>query len=63
MLNGKNPKPTEKMREIGTGNCFQSLNQSAGNSKKINNQSFYGITQEELINKSDYYKKMFGLIE
>lgn len=63
LLNGKNPKPTEKMREIGTGSCFQSLNQSAGTSKKINNQSFYGITQEELINKSDYYKKMFGLIE
>jgi len=63
LLNGKSPQPTENMRRIGTGGCFQSLNQAAGINKKINNQSFYGLMQEELINKTDYYKKMFGLKE
>lgn len=63
LLNGKNPEPTENMRQIGTGSCFQSLNQVAGINKKINKQSFYGLMQEELSGKTDYYRKMFGLDE
>lgn len=61
LLNGKNPQPTENMKKIGTGGCFQSLNQSAGVNKKINNQSFYGLMQEELATKLDYHKKVFGI--
>ncbi len=61
IINGKNTKPTEKMKQIGTGMCYQSLYQSAGVNKKIKQQSFYGITQEELRNKTDYYKRFFGL--
>lgn len=63
LLNGKNPEPTETMKQIGTGGCFQSLNQIAGINKKINSQSFYGLMQEELGNKTDYYKRLFGLEE
>ena len=63
LMNGQNPEPTELMKQIGTGGCFQSLNQIAGINKKINNQSFYGLMQEELGGKLDYYKKMFGLDE
>lgn len=63
LLNGKNPEPTELMKQIGTGGCFQSLNQVAGINKKINNQSFYGLMQEELAGKTDYYKRLFGLEE
>ena len=43
--------------------CFQSLNQVAGINKKINKQSFYGLMQEELSSKTDYYRRMFGLDE
>ena len=61
LMNGKNPEPTELMKQIGTGGCFQSLNQVAGVNKKISKQSFYGLMQEELSNKTDYYRRMFGL--
>ena len=63
LINGKKSKPTELMRQIGTGTCFQSLNQAAGNSRKLDKQSFYGVMQEELAKKADYYKKLFGLSE
>lgn len=63
MLNGKNPKPTENMKKVGTGGCFQSLHQSAGTSGKIRQQSFYGLMQEELATKSTYYNHLFGLEE
>lgn len=63
IINGKNPKPTENMKQIGTGSCFQSIYQSAGINKKIKNQSFYGLMQEELKNKTEYYKRFFGLKE
>lgn len=63
LINSKNPKPTENMKQIGTGNCFQSLYQSAGINKKIKKQSFYGLMQEELKNKTDYYKRFFGIKE
>ena len=51
------------MKQIGTGGCFQSLNQVAGINKKINGQSFYGLMQEELAGKTDYYKRLFGVEE
>lgn len=63
LMNGQNPQPTATMKQIGTGGCFQSLNQVAGINKKINNQSFYGLMQEELAGKTDYYKRLFGLEE
>jgi len=63
LLNGKASEPTGNMKRIGTGSCFQSLNQVAGLNKKINSQSFYGLMQEELTTKTDYYKKVFGLEE
>lgn len=63
IMNGKTPVPTENMKQIGTGGCFQSLNQVAGINKKINVQSFYGLMQEELTQKQEYYRKLFGLEE
>lgn len=63
LVNGKSPEPTELMKQIGTGGCFQSLNQVAGINKKINGQSFYGLMQEELAGKTDYYKRLFGVEE
>lgn len=63
LMNGQNPEPTELMKQTGTGGCFQSLNQVAGINKKINKQSFYGLMQEELAGKTDYYKRLFGLEE
>ena len=60
IVNGKNPEPTERMKTVGTGGCFKSLRQSAGTSGKIAKQSFYGLMQEELSSKPDYYKKLFG---
>lgn len=60
---GKNPEPTEKMKEVGTGGPFKTLNQSAGSGRKIAKQSFYGLMQEELAKKTDYHRKVFGLDE
>lgn len=34
LMNGKNPEPTEKMKEVGTGGPFKTLNQSAGSGRK-----------------------------
>lgn len=58
---GKNPEPTEHMKEVGTGGPFKTLNQSAGSGRRIAKQSFYGLMQEELAKKLDYHKKVFGL--
>ena len=63
LVNGQTPEPTALMKEIGTGGPFQSLNQAAGYNKKINSQSFYGLMQEELSTRLDYYKRLFGLEE
>lgn len=63
LMNGKNPEPTEKMKEVGTGGPFKTLNQSAGSGRKIAKQSFYGLMQEELAKKTEYHKKVFGLEE
>ncbi len=61
LLNGKKPDATEKMKEVGTGGCFKALNQSAGSTRKLQRMSFYGLMQEELANKTEYHKKVFGL--
>lgn len=61
LMNGKNPEPTEHMKEVGTGGPFKTLNQSAGSGRRIAKQSFYGLMQEELAKKLDYHKKVFGL--
>ena len=63
LVNGKSPEPTKLMKQVGTGGCFQSLNQAAGYNKKINGQSFYGLMQEELAGKTEYYKRLFGAEE
>lgn len=63
LMNGKNPEPTEKMKQVGTGGPFKTLNQSAGSGRKIAKQSFYGLMQEELAKKTEYHKKVFGLEE
>ena len=63
LLNGKNPQPTELMKTVGTGGCFKALNQSAGSSRRLTKQSFYGLMQEELSTKLDYHKKVLGLDE
>ena len=63
LMNGKNPQPTENMNKVGTGGCFKALNQSAGSSRKLAKQSFYGLMQEELATKTDYHKKVFGVDE
>lgn len=60
IVNGKNPEPTRRMKNVGTGGCFKSLRQSAGTSGKIAKQSFYGLMQEELSSKPDYYRRLFG---
>lgn len=61
LMNGKKPEPTERMKQIGTGGCFKTLNQSAGSGRRIAQQSFYGLMQGELATKPEYFKKMFGL--
>ncbi|MEG1564745.1 MAG: hypothetical protein RR365_13620 [Bacteroides sp.] len=63
LLNGKNPEPTERMKEVGTGGPFKTLYQSAGSGRRIAKQSFYGLMQEELATKPEYHKKVFGLDE
>lgn len=63
LMNGKNPEPTGKMKQVGTGGPFKTLNQSAGSGRKIAKQSFYGLMQEELAKKTEYHKKVFGLEE
>lgn len=63
LLNGKNPESTETMKQVGTGGAFKALNQSAGSSKRLAQQSFYGLMQEELATKLDYHKKIFGIDE
>jgi len=63
ILNGKNPQPTKKMKEIGTGGPFKTLNQSAGSGRRIAKQSFYGLMQQELAGKAEYHKKVFGLTD
>lgn len=63
IMNGQNPQPTEKMKEIGSGGCFKTLYQSAGSGAKIRAQSFYGLMQKELRDKGEFYEKVFGLRE
>lgn len=47
----KKPKTNRTYEKIGTGDCFRSIGQSAGISKKIHNQSFYGLMNEALAKK------------
>lgn len=61
ILNGKNPQPTEKMKEVGTGGPFKTLYQNAGSGQKIRRQSLYGLMQEEMAKKPEYYRQVFGL--
>lgn len=63
IMNGQDPQPTEKMKEIGSGGCFKTLYQSAGSGPKIRAQSFYGLMQKELRDKRDFYEEVFGLRE
>lgn len=63
MLNGKKPEPTELMKKVGTGGCFKTLNQSAGSGRKISKMSFAGLMQEELREKPEYYRRLFGIGE
>ncbi|WP_306568977.1 radical SAM protein [Faecalispora jeddahensis] len=63
IMNGKNPQPTERMKQVGTGGPFKTLNQSAGSGRRIAKQSFYGLMQEELATKTEYHRKVFGLEE
>lgn len=60
MINGKNPQPTERMKQVGTADAFKTLNQTAGSGQKISKQSLAGIMQNELAQKADYYRKIFG---
>lgn len=61
IMNGKKPEANERMKQIGTAGCFKTLNQSAGSGRRISKQSFYGMMQNELINKAEYHKKIFGI--
>lgn len=61
LMNGKNPQPTERMKEVGTGGCFKTLSQNAGSGRRIAQQSLYGLMQAELADKTDYHKKVFGI--
>ena len=40
ILNGREVEPTERMREVGTARCFQSINQFPGASKMVAGESF-----------------------
>ena len=60
MMNGKNPQPTELMKTVGTADAFKTLDQTAGSGRKIRKQSLAGIMQQELAEKTDYYRKVFG---
>lgn len=60
MINGKNPQPTERMKQIGTADAFKTLNQSAGSTQIISKQSLAGMMQRELSEKTEYYKLIFG---
>lgn len=60
MINGKNPQPTERMKQVGTADAFKTLNQTAGSGQKISKQSLAGIMQNELAQKANYYRKIFG---
>ena len=63
IMNGQDPQPTEKMKEIGSGGCFKTLYQAAGSGPKIRAQSFYGLMQKELRDKREFYEEVFGLRE
>jgi DNA repair photolyase len=63
LLNGKKPEATDAMKRVGTGACFKALNQSAGSTRKLSRQSFYGLMQEELATKLEYHKRVFGLVD
>lgn len=60
MMNGKNPQPTELMKTVGTADAFKTLNQTAGSGRKIRKQSLADIMQQELAEKTDYYRRVFG---
>lgn len=61
LINGQEPEPTERMKEIGSGMCFSSLFQTTKALRQIRNMSFYGIMQKELMEKPDYYREVFGI--
>lgn len=61
MMNGTNPQPTEKMKEIGTGQGLKSMNQRAGSYELYQQKSFYGAMMEEMKRKKSHYETVFGL--
>lgn len=63
IAHGQNPEPTERMKEVGSGDCFRTLYQEAGAHKRIKAQSFYGLMQKEMRDRREYYETIFGLKE
>lgn len=63
LLNGDNQKPTKKMAEIGTSNCFSGQDQTASGRIKVRNQSF-GFSMIELYKtKRKFVEEVFGVNE
>lgn len=63
ILNGHVEKPTESMLEKGSAGVFVSVYQMAGVSQQLKDATFRDVMLSELMNKTDYYKNMFGITE
>lgn len=60
MMNGAQTEPTEKMKEVGTAECFHSLHQQAGARKIFSQKSFAEAMADEYREKPESFKAMFG---
>lgn len=61
LIHGEDIKPTEKMKEIGTADCFKSLYQTTANGQRLNGESFYSEMLNTYREKKDCVKETFGL--
>lgn len=60
MLNGKDVKPTEHMKTVGTAGCYRAIYQDSSKSRALNKMSFAGQMQKMLKEKPEYFKEVFG---
>ena len=61
LLNGEKVEPTERMKEVGTAQCFATFDQTQSGHIAINGLSFADAMMREYDLKRNQYNKIFGL--
>lgn len=62
LLNNKDIKITEAMKEKGSATCFKCIHQNTLDGQRFKNQSFEFTMKDEYKTKRDVYNKIFGKV-